>query len=168
MQIQHHHPLASHPRPAQALARVIGFTLLELVMVLAALGILFAMAWPSLVEPMRQARRGEALRELMRVSTAQERWRSTHASYSSHVGQVDGLRLAPTDHALTYRSNGGFYDISLFVEPGTASQRYTVQARAVGPMASDARCAVFVLSMVDGVLHQRAEPAVNVARCWGR
>jgi type IV pilus assembly protein PilE len=145
-----------------------GFSLLELVMVLAVLGILASLAWPSLVEPMRQARRSEARHELMRVSTAQERWRSTHATYSNHLGQVGGLRLAPTDHALTYRSNGGFYDISLHVEPDTDAQRYAVQARAIGPMASDARCAMFRLAMVDGVLSASAEPAANASRCWGR
>lgn len=168
MRIKHQQPSARGPRLAQAVARAVGFTLLELVISLAVLGILLAMAWPSLVEPMRQARRSEALHELLRVSTAQERWRSAHATYSSHVGQVGGLRLAPADQALTYRSQGGLYDISLLVEPDTAAQRYTVQARAVGAMASDASCAVFRLSMVDGVLRQSVEPAANMARCWRR
>jgi type IV pilus assembly protein PilE len=153
---------------ARHATRTHGFSLLELVMVLAVLGILASLAWPSLAEPVRQARRGEARQELMRVSTAQERWRSTHATYSSHVGQAGGLRLAPTDHALTYRSSGGLYDISLHVEPDTAAQSYTVQARAIGPMASDTRCAVYHLSMVDGVLSPSVEPAANASRCWGR
>jgi len=62
-----------------------GFTLIELMIVVAIVGILAAIALPSYQDSVRKGRRGDAKGELMRLAQAEEKWRVTHTSYGSLV-----------------------------------------------------------------------------------
>ncbi len=59
-----------------------GFTVIELMIVLMIVAILVALAYPSYVDYVRKARRGEAQQLLMNWSINQEIWRSNNPTYA--------------------------------------------------------------------------------------
>ena len=61
-----------------------GFTLLELLVVLAIVGILAAVAYPSYQDSVRQANRSDAIAELQGILAAQERYFSQTANTQQH------------------------------------------------------------------------------------
>lgn len=54
-------------------------------LVVAIIGILGAIAYPSYIDSLRQSRRAEAVSALLELAVAQERWRSTHATYTQDL-----------------------------------------------------------------------------------
>jgi len=118
----------------QCRKRKLGFTVIELMIVLIIVAILVALAYPSYIDYVRKARRGEAQQLLMNWSINQEIWRSNHPEYArDEVGELP----APT-HA--------FYDFSLSDRSATA---YSLQADAKGDQVNDTSkgdCTVLTLN----------------------
>ena len=67
-----------HPRP---LSRHAGFTLIELMIVVALVGVLASVAYPSYREYVNKSRRAEARVALMETLQQQERYMSQHNTY---------------------------------------------------------------------------------------
>ena len=65
-----------------------GFTLIEIVMVLAIIAVLTSMAIPSYQGVVRKSRRTEAQAALMELALRQERWRADHATYAPVASQI--------------------------------------------------------------------------------
>lgn len=61
--------------------RTAGFTLIELMIVVAILGILSAVAYPSYQNYIRKSRRADAHTLLQAAQLAQEKWRLNHVDY---------------------------------------------------------------------------------------
>jgi type IV pilus assembly protein PilE len=105
-----------------------GFTLIELMIVVAAIAILAAIALPSFNEQVRKSRRAQAMSDLGGVQLGLERWRADNPSYAISSGSgTHPLAAASwaTDH----------YSFSF---TGDASG-YTVTADPRGAQAGD-RC----------------------------
>ena len=75
-----------------------GFTLLELMIVLAVIAILSAIAIPTYVNYGYRARRGDGQELLLRVANAQERYYSTANTY----GALDQIGFDDTQSAKKY------------------------------------------------------------------
>lgn len=60
-----------------------GFTIIELMIVLIIVAILLALAYPSYIQYVRKATRGEAQQLLMNWSVNQEIWRSNNPQYAT-------------------------------------------------------------------------------------
>lgn len=89
-----------------------GFTLIELMIVVAIVALLAAVAMPSYQSYIRKSRRSDAFIALSNIQMAQERWRGNHTAYAA----------ALTDLGLPASSERGFYAISLAGSPdGTGS-----------------------------------------------
>jgi type IV pilus assembly protein PilE len=131
-----------------------GFTLAEACVVLAVVGVMATLAWPSLREPLLRSRRADAVTALMRIQVAQEGHRAHHGLYATDLGALRG--------ASGSRSPQGLYDIELRRD---APERYEARAtaRADAAMAGDAACRVIALQVTEG----RADFAPT-ARCWNR
>ena len=136
-----------------------GWTLTEMLVCLALLGILAGMALPAYQEQQRQARRSDGQAALLQLQTDQARWRSMHDSH------------APTLTALGWPSELsplGHYRVRLIESTEDA---YTAQAIALGAQAADHTCTPLQLRWQGSahvVLGAGASPDSDVARCWRR
>lgn len=74
-----------------------GFTLIELMIVVAVIAILAAIAMPAYTDYVRRARRSDAIQELLRLQQAQEKWRAGHSTYSD--GKEAGTTVVPVSIA---------------------------------------------------------------------
>ncbi len=152
---------AANDAPTQARRRRAcgGFTLIEMLAVVAMTGVLTSIALPSFEGQLQRVRRADVLVSMMQVQAAQERWRSNGARYGS---------LA--DIGTPARSAAGHYQLQLV---SADEDGYDVLATASGTQARDAGCrnmAVRVsganLAYASGPDARVANPADLNAKCW--
>lgn len=116
-----------------------GFTLIEVMVVVAILGILAAIAYPSYMNSVRKSNRTEAKTELMDVAQRLQKCFTAVGRYND----PDNKKLCPiyTDlkDGTPYVTRGqGFYEISISNDTATT---YTLTATAVaGPQLGDTDC----------------------------
>ena len=80
-----------------------GFTLIELMVVVAVLGIIASIALPSYNEHVRNGRRAAALSAVADLQLQQERWRAERTNY----GATADLTMPETSTYYTYAVAGG-------------------------------------------------------------
>lgn len=101
-------------------SRPAGFTIIELMIVTMIIAILVALAYPSYIDYVRKAKRGEAQQLLLNWAINQEIYRSNNPTYD------DGTDIDPPEHD----------DYTLTVTGATATA-YTLTADADGDQAGD-------------------------------
>ena len=131
-----------------------GFTLAEVAVACALVGVMASLAVPGLREQQRAAGRSDAVDALTRVQVEQARHFDLHGLYASELGALGAAKSS--------RSPQGAYAITL--DRGTA-ETYTATATplATGPQAGDDACPALTLRVREGF----AEFGPS-ARCWGR
>lgn len=132
-----------------------GFTLIELMIVVAIISIIAAIAYPSYVEYTRRAQRADAQAALMELAHSMERRYTSTGRYDS--AKQEDIQL-PTVGA----SNSG-YTFSL---KAVARSSYTLQAepKAGGVMADD-RCGTLTLSNTG---ERGQAQGATTEDCWRR
>ena len=146
-----------------------GFTLIELMIVVAVIGVLALIALPSFMDSVRKGRRAEALAALTQVQQAQERWRANHGSYADNdklsTAAPDGLGIAET-------TAEGNYTLAL---SNVSASGYTASATATsdGKQQGDTGCRKMVLRLAGGNFFYSSTDASDqdstaAARCWSR
>lgn len=113
--------------------RARGFTLIELMVVVAVVAILAAIAIPNFLEQSRKGRRAEAMSIVGEIQLRQERWRAENPAYATTAQ----LGTIPTSPHYTITTSGN------------TATAYTVTATRTGKQAND-RCGNLVLNYSAG------------------
>lgn len=127
-----------------------GFTLVEMVVVLAMVALLAGAAFPSYRGHVLRAGRADAVEALTRLQAAQERFRTANGLYATQLAVL----------GLAERSTQGRYRIGLVP---TGPEAYRATASAEGTQARDEDCAQLTLEVDTGLA--KAGPG---ERCWNR
>lgn len=135
-----------------------GFTLIELMIVVAIIGIILALGYPSYREHVMKSRRAEAVGQLLELADLMERNYADQGTYD----QADGsdMTAAAIYQATTDR---GYYTLS--VDAGTDNMQFTVRATPTSKGDQDTdKCGTFVLnSLGEKSLTGNSLP---VEKCW--
>ncbi len=130
------------------LKRESGFSLIELMIVVAIIGILAGIAYPSYTEFVTKSKRGDAKAALLDAQLQQEKYRTNNTTYGTATQA--GIEAVSTD---------GYYTIAVSGNTGTA---YLVTAAPKSPHA-DSTCGTFAVNQ-DGKITDNTSYAD--ADCW--
>jgi type IV pilus assembly protein PilE len=143
-----------------------GMTLIELLIVVAVLGILAAVAVPSYREYTARADRAEAKAALMQAAQRMERNYTTANCYNFTL-PADCASQTGTANAVSVQtpsSGTAKYNIAL---SAVARSTFTLQATRAGAMASDA-CGDFTLTNTGAQAVVNNSGGMNAESCWQR
>ena len=117
----------------------VGFTLIELMIVITIVGILAAVALPAYQNHTRKARRSEAQQLMLDIVTKQERYILEMRAYTN-LFSTAGLNLPSIDDwdctaNTNLRCDNNFYQIAVAVT--SPPPAYTITATAIGAQAGD-------------------------------
>ncbi|MEQ1804907.1 MAG: type IV pilin protein [Burkholderiaceae bacterium] len=136
-----------------------GFTLIELMLVVAVAGVLSGVAYPSFMGQLQKIRRADAMVAVLQVQAAQERWRANNLAY----GALAEIGVAPTSAA-------GHYTLQINAPSATG---YEIIAAATGSQAHDTPCRTLRLRIDGGNLVQTSGADAATAnapqqnrQCW--
>ena len=124
-----------------------GFTLIELVIVIAIVAILVAIAVPAYQDYVLRGRRTEAMTGLNDLQLREEQFRTNNPAFSAALA-------LPTSTFYT------------FTIPTATATSYVLRAVAAGAQVNDTRCPQFELEFNAGVTARRPNPDTN--SCWRR
>lgn len=127
-----------------------GFTLIELMMVIAIVGILAAVAMPSYVEYTKRAKRSSAYSELSAFSARIEKDRIKNGKYPAT--DASGFK--------SYKLDSGYYTFAISAR---ADHTFTISATALNS-SLDSKCAVLSLSNT-GVKSAKDKDGAS-STCW--
>ena len=142
--------------------RDLGFTLIELMVTIAIVGILAAIAYPAYRAQVLRAQRTDATAALLRVAAAQERYYLQNNSYAATANITTspptGLGIPGTDRR--------YYTLTIeSTDLATAFTAVAVPA-AGSPQLRDTNCARFTLT--EGQLRgaTKSSGTDNTTTCW--
>ena len=162
--------------------RISGFTLIEVMIVVAVIAILAAVAMPAYFDSVRKSRRADAITLLNQVAQEQERWRANNSTFSPNLGS-GGLRVTPSATAVTTAGtvsssqiNGpsGHYRISVSTDSALIAgvridqTRHDAVATAIGAQVADAKCTTLTFTMNSGTVTYGSTGTATPAKCWNR
>ena len=146
------------------ISRSQGFTLIELMIVVAIVGILASIAYPSYQEQVRKGNRAECTGALISLASAMERYFTTNSTYlgAATGGANTGAPAATTFQTTQCPVDGGAATYNLTISAATATT-YTLQATPTGVMSGDSKCGNLTLDN-RGVKGKTGSESVDY--CW--
>lgn len=128
-----------------------GYTLVELLIAIAIIGILAGVAYPSYMNYVLVAKRSEAQSALMDMASRQEMYYLDHYQYALSLDTDLGLSEDP------FITENGYYSIS--TSSAVATGDFTLTATAISTQAADTDCAELAIN-------QDLLKTATSANCW--
>lgn len=110
-----------------------GFTLIEMMIAVAVIGLLASVAIPAYQNYIREARRADAFTGLLDLQARQERWRVNNTTYGATANHT----------AMGFSDTTDFYS---FTSTGNSATAYTLTAVAQGSQTSDTGCTTLTVN----------------------
>lgn len=147
--------------------RIHGFTLIELMVVIAILGVLAAIAYPSYKSYVLKSRRAEAFGMLQRAQLAQEKYRLNHSSYADTAAVLadsafGGLCIVVGGKCM---SENRRYELTSTIDSSTSAHSYVLSAAVAGDQVADSACQSITVTQATGVVSLGSSPTND---CWRR
>jgi type IV pilus assembly protein PilE len=136
---------------ASAVPPAAGFTLVELAVVCAMVGVLAAVALPSYQNQLLRSGRADGVDALTRLQLAQAQHHAAHGMYAT---ELSALRGVPQPD-----SSQGLYQLAV----AGGGDGYRATAAAQGRQRKDSECSVLSVEVARGFTHLGPS-----ARCWNR
>ncbi|MCL1079321.1 type IV pilin protein [Parashewanella spongiae] len=137
-----------------------GFSLIEVMIVVAIVGILASISYPSYTRYVAQGARADALAALVEIANLEEQYYLDHRTYTSNMLQL-GLNADP------FEVENGFYDVDAVID--AANRTFTITATAKGVQATrDSDCAMITLTSagVKGSANSAIPAEQGGEACW--
>lgn len=132
-------------------ANIRAFSLIELLIALAIVGILAAVCYPAYQQYVLRSYRAEAMQQLLQIANIQEQQLADFGQYTTELSNL-GLTSNVTA--------SGRYQISILLN--NAASEYQLIATAVGVQSADSSCPSFELNHLG---QQNATNSVALS-CW--
>lgn len=131
-----------------------GFTLIELMVVVAIVAILAAIAYPAYNDSVRKSRRGQAKADLVELAQRAERFHTVNNTY------VGFWNTVATGHRVSPRTGGtAAYNLT----EAEAANTFTLTATPQGKQTADTLCGTLTLNQAG----QKGENGSgDLADCW--
>lgn len=129
-------------RDARSTRRALrGFTLIELMVVVAIVAILVAVAVPVYTEAVRKGRRGQAKADLVELAQIMERYRTVNNTYATAANPIP---QSP-------KTGDAFYEIDIAEQSATAFELTATPVAGTGQ--ADDRCGVLTINQLGEKYH---------------
>lgn len=141
-----------------------GFTLIELMVVVAVLGIIVAIGYPAYTDQVRKSRRAEGMGELLELADKMERHYSDQSTYDQTFGGLDMTAAALLGSSITTTTNG-YYNLA--VVGTTSNVAFTLSAAPTtkGGQNKD-KCGTFVVNSQGTKSLTGAASGYTNEDCW--
>lgn len=140
-----------------------GFSLLELMIVVAIVGIIAAFAYPSYLEQVRKTRRVDCSGALISLGNAMERFFTVNSTYLG-AGAGGGNTGTPAIFSATCPVDGGAATYDLTIQAATGST-FALQATPTGAQADD-KCGTLILTNTGRKDVTGQDAGVTWQNCW--
>lgn len=138
-----------------------GFTLIELVIVIAIVGILTSIALPMYRDYVIRANRTEAKAALVTISLAQERYFAANNTYATALASL-GTVMGVASSGIT---DNGFYSIAIVAASPTIAYTLTATPQAKAGQNTD-KCNILTLNSSGTKDVSNASAGYTAANCW--
>jgi type IV pilus assembly protein PilE len=130
-----------------------GFTLVELMIALAVVGLLSAIAYPSYQQQVAKGRRTDAKQSLLELAQRMERFYTERGTYAGATLGSTGL--------YPNVSSGGYYSLTIVSQ---TADGFSVRATPRGAQVGDA-CASFLYNQL-GEQTVSSDASLSAVKCW--
>ena len=144
-----------------------GVTAIELVIVLAIVGILAGLSLPAYRDHVLRANRGEARAALLSLATAEEKFYLQCNEYTGALDAAAATACSPGNLRFPTASERGYYTLAVTSADAIG---WTATATAVStlPQYSDTRCRTFQLTSAGAKTARNSGNLANDSECWNR
>ena len=130
-----------------------GFTLIELIISVAIIGILAAIAFPAYDRYKRKAYRMDAISYLTKAAAFEEKWMAENGTYTTTYANIGGATTAEDHYTIVATAPGG--------------NTFLITATAKGAQVSDSDCFEYSIDHIGRKLAEKDNTNDNSKICWG-